>query len=378
MNNYSMGTYFQKSSINQKLLKISDNFQSKGGALKMKNVLLIWVIITHLIMLDAFAENHSYIPEKEFKEKIFSPKTAETSQKKWLLKAKLSCNSSFTNNKNFVGQTDGSIYQFNINTEETANWRSEQHELLNKLHILYGLSKTPQLEDFFKSKDQIQLMSTYMYHLKSIDWFGPFARFSFASSIFKGFYVDSVDQDIVLNYSDGQSKNIGTLRANTRLKIVQGFEPMTIRGNLGFFANPFDRKEFKVELKFGTGFQRIITNNGFVLADDSETTEIEFNQLKDYEEAGLELESDISGVFNEKVKWSLMSNFFFPLNDQEDNYRNFDGIDKLNSIIEGKISSKLTKHFSMDYLFVIKRVPLILDEWQIQNGVVINFNYDLF
>jgi hypothetical protein len=330
-----------------------------------------------LIITNAFADNQTYIPEKAITERIIAPTKGDLSQKNWQLKAKLNSNFSFTNNKDYVGQTDGSIYQFNINTESAANWHYAQHELLNELHILYGLSKTPQLEDIFKSKDQIQFVSTYLYHLKTIDWIGPFVRFKFTSSLFKGYYVSSNDENLVLNYANGQVDNIGTLKANSRFKLVKAFEPMTIRGNLGFFANPYDSKKLKVELKFGSGFQQTITHDGFVLADDTDTPEIEFNQLEDHTEAGLELETNLSGIINENVKWSILSNFFFPLNDQDNLSDELDGIEKLNTNIEGKISSKLTRHFSMDYLLVIKRQPLILDEWQIQNGIVVNFHYDL-
>ncbi|KPA18227.1 conserved hypothetical protein, secreted [Candidatus Magnetomorum sp. HK-1] len=343
----------------------------------MKKMFTIWMIMTHLMIVNVLAGNQTYIPEETITEKIIATKKVDKAEKHWEFKAKLSSNFSFTNNRDFVGQTDGSIYQFNINTEEEANWRNAQHELLNKLHIVYGLSKTPQLEDIFKSKDQIQYMCTYLYHLKNIDWVGPFARMNFSSSLFKGYYVSSNDEDLVLNYADGLVESAGTLEANTRFKIVEAFEPMTIRGNLGFFANPYDSKEIKMELKFGAGFQKIITNDGFVLADDGSTPEIELKQLEDHTEAGLELEADISGAINDNVKWSLMSNFFFPLNDQENNNEDLDGIDKLNTNIEGKISSKLSNHISLDYLLVLKRLPLILDEWQIQNGIVVNFSYDL-
>jgi len=339
----------------------------------MKQIFSACVIITQLIIINVYADNPTYIPEKAIAEKIIAP--VKISKSNWQYKAKLSSNFSFTNNKDYVGQTDGSIYQFNINTEGSANWHNAQHELLNNIRVIYGLSKTPQLEDIFKAKDQIKYISTYLYHLKTIDWIGPFIRLTFTSSLFKGYYVSSNDE--VLAYTDGQVKKNCTLKANTRFKIVEALEPMTIRGNLGFFANLYDRKELKVELKFGSGFQQIITNNGYVLADDSNTPEIEFEQLEDHTEAGIELEADTSGFINDNVNWSIKSNLFFPLNEQENNDEVLDGIDKLNTNIEGKVSSKLTEHFSMDYLLVIKRLPLILDEWQIQNGVVVNFHYDL-
>jgi Hpt domain. len=45
--------------------------------------------------------------------------------------------------------------------------------------------------------------------------------------------------------------------------------------------------------------------------------------------------------------------------------------------METAINNKTTEHFSLDYLIVIKRLPSISDKWQIQNGIVVNFHYDL-
>jgi len=48
------------------------------------------------------------------------------------------------------------------------------------------------------------------------------------------------------------------------------------------------KKNLKLNLKLGAGFQKIVARDGFVLADDSSTPEIEFKQLEDSDEAGLE------------------------------------------------------------------------------------------
>jgi len=77
------------------------------------------------------------------------------------------------------------------------------------------------------------------------------------------------------------------------------------------------------------------------------------------------------------MNWSLVANLFFPINDSESE-DDIEGIDKLNTDVGGKFSSKITKHISLDYFLIVKRQPLIVDEWQLQNGVVINISYNLF
>jgi len=170
----------------------------------------------------------TYLPDQSITDKIKSDQHDDKNQNNWELKGKLSSNFSFTNNKNFVGQTDGSIYQFNLITEEELNWRRGQHELLNSLNIKYGLSKTPQLEDIFKSQDQFKYLGTYLYHLQKYSWLGPFGRLNFSTSLFPGYYVSPEDEELVLNFADGTTKSRITLEANERYKIVDSLEPMTI------------------------------------------------------------------------------------------------------------------------------------------------------
>jgi len=336
----------------------------------------IFFVFLGFVLLSTVHADESYLPDESITEKIKKTKKDDQKSNNWELKGTLSSNSSFTNNKNYVGQTDGSIYQFNIITEEEVNFRKGQHELLNNLKIKYGLSKTPQLEEIFKSQDQFKYLGTYLYRLKKIPWLGPFGRLSFSTSLFSGYYVSPNNEDLLFNYRDG-STDTRSLEANKRYKIVDPFEPMTIRGNYGFFANPYDNKKLKLNLKLGVGFQKIITCNGFVLADDSSTSIIEFKQLEDSDESGLEFETDVAGMINDNIQWSLVANLFLPLKDSESD-DDIEGIDKMSTDIEGKISSKITKNISLDYFLILKRLPMIVDEWQIQNGVVVSISYDLF
>ena len=324
----------------------------------------------------SFAEDQNYLPEKSITDKIITFQNKDKALIGFEFKAKISSNFSFTNNDKYVGQTDGANYQFNIITDNEVNWRNKHHEFLNKLHINYGLSKTPQLKNLFKSQDEIKYLSTYLYHLSAIHWFGTFVRFKVVSSMLSGSYISPDDETLVFKYRNGNEKSC-ILRANYRYIIVESFEPITMSGNLGFFANPVNKKKLKLSLKLGAGFQKMISRDGFVLADDSNTPEIEFNQLEDYSDAGIEFELDASGEINSSINWSLIANFFFPFNDSCSK-DDLNDLDRLNTNIEGKFSSKLTNRTSLDSYIMIKRIPLVLNEWQIQNGIVIKVSHNFF
>ena len=54
-----------------------------------------------------------------------------------------------------------------------------------------------------------------------------------------------------------------------------------------------------------------------------------------------------------------------------------DGIDLLNTELTAKISVKLAKWLSLDYVLSAKRVPLNLDDWQVQNSVLATAGFDI-
>ena len=344
---------------------------------KQRVILFTMYVCIGTIISENINYAQTYLPDQIITDKILNDQNNKKDIKKWELKGELSSNFSFTNNKNYVGQSDGSIYQLNIITEEDLNWREGQHEVLNNLKIKYGLSKTPQLEDLFKSQDQFKYMGTYLYRLENIPWFGPFGRLNFSTSLFSGYFVSPNDEILKLNFADGTYKLTDTLEANNRCRIVDSFEPMRIRGNVGFFANPYDQNEFKLNMKLGVGYQKIAAKDGFVLADDADTDYIELKQLEDSDEAGLEFEMDVAGVIQNNMNWSFVANLFYPLNDSQSDDE-IEGFEMLNTEIEGKFSTKITKNMSLDYFLIIKRLPLIIEDWQIQNGVVLNISYNLF
>ena len=49
-----------------------------------------------------------------------------------------------------------------------------------------------------------------------------------------------------------------------------------------------------------------------------------------------------------------------------------------NCACEAKLSVRLSNYFSLDYILSLKRIPIIVDEWQVQNGLLVSCNYTLF
>lgn len=339
---------------------------------------LRFALLLTLVTAPAWAEDADYVPGEAINAEINKDeaKPEDMPPLGWQTKAQVGSTLTWTHNNNVIGNQDGATTQFNILADGELNWRGERAQWLNKLAIAYGLSKTPQLEEFVKSADRTDFETLGLYSLESAPWLGPFARLRLSTNLTPGYHVQDKEVEIVRISADGEAESDGLLEAQKRYRLVGAFEPMQMRESAGFFAHLLEKKAIGLVLKAGGGIQQIIVRDGYVLSDDGATPALEIKQLEDINDAGIEIEAEAKGEINEAVAWSLLANFFLPLNEAKN--EDLEGMEKLNSDIKGKISSKLSDFASLDYVLSAKRVPEVLEEWQVQNGLVLTLTYKLF
>lgn len=97
--------------------------------------------------------------------------------------------------------------------------------------------------------------------------------------------------------------------------------------------------------------------------------------LVDFNQLGGELEVDVRGVINTIVTWSVVANAFQPFYSSDK--RDKSGFDLLAVTVDAKVSVKLASWLSLDYVLAVRRLPLILDEWQVQNNVLLTAGFDI-
>jgi len=308
------------------------------------------------------------IPASAFAQEVEAPPPDP-----WKLHLKIAGNLSFTHSSNVIGSPDGLTLQLGGTVDAGADMRRGRHEWQNGLLLAEGQTKTPILDSFLKTNDTFEVMTTYLWHSRW-DWFGPFARVRMTTSILPGYHVQPDDVDVVTTFADGATST-QTLPGQTRLDLTGAFEPLQLRESAGVFAYLDRAPALHVDFKLGPAVQEIFTRDGFVVADDADTPTLEVNQLQSSVETGAELTGDANGQISDAVTWSIKSNFFYPLTASIDT--DVRGISRMNANIEAKVSAKLTGWASVDYILTAVRVPLVLDAWQVQNGLVFTFTVDL-
>lgn len=291
----------------------------------------------------------------------------------WELGAELGANFSFGHSSNVVGNPDGSTIQVGGVFGGTANYRAGNHEWRNGLTITHTQSMTPQIDQFVKTVDNAELRSMYLYAIESVPWLGPFARFRLQTQLLPGYAIYAEDKVISI---DGGAPQ--TLVGQDAFDLTKAFEPLALRQSAGAFARPIEGKELTTIFTLGVGAQEIITQGGRIVSDNADTPDvIELATLKNSTQIGGEIEMDLKGEYNKFITWTLQANILYPFVTSTEIDTDLEGAELINVDFAAKLSVKLADWASLDYVLNARRVPLVVDAWQVQNGLLLTTSFKI-
>lgn len=357
----------------------------------MRNTLTTMACAAGLMLAATSANAQTEVlDEKDVKAKAMAA-TSSTTPDGWKLKVKVGLTGSFNDvNGNAeaagAGQAGATITVGGVLSAE-ANFKHGHHGWDTTLNIQQTQTQTPSLDPWIKSLDNLEVISTYFYRLNSPDWLGPFARLRFQTQLFKGSTVEAGRTSVVRTNADGTMVAPEAFAPQSRIPLTGSFEPIQIRESAGVFADPIQEDYLKLNAKLGVGGQHQIVRNGFIVAGTSDgmdatgpLTQVDLTQLQGSSSAGGELDIAMSGVVvKDLLNWKLTLNFFMPFvtNGELADGTKAVGFDGLVSDIQGGISLKLWKYFSLDYALLLRRVPLVVEGWQVVNGLVLSAGFDI-
>lgn len=306
-----------------------------------------------------------YVPDVT----VVAPDAAKTFGWKPLLKA--SANVAFGHNSNVVGSMDGSTWTFGTLINGGLSYLGETgHEWANTLSWQLAYNKTPLLDNFVKSLDSFEYGTSYLYHIPGISWFGPFASVTLKTALFPGYDVRPTDNTYRKLLTNGTAVDVPVL-AQAQFDLTKAFAPTQVRESVGAFADILDRTYAKIQARTGVGAWEIYGRSGFVLADDAATPQIEVAQIEDSMQLGWELNAIATGSWTEAVAYTFKANLMYPFVDNVDTP--LTGAELLNVETEFLVGLKLTTWASLDYSLKILKIPLVSEEWQLQNGLLLTF-----
>lgn len=293
----------------------------------------------------------------------------------------LSIGASFNiaSNSNVVGRAEGTALAFGGKLDGGLRYLGGPHEWRNVLKLAQMFTRTPAINDLQKTTDEFEIVSTYLYHIRSIPWLGPFGRLKFRTAIFelKDIRADRVDYEI--NRLDGSTE---TVADTNELRLSDPFSPLTLRESAGVFAKAYDKQWLGLEFKAALAGLQTFAKGQLAL---DETTEVDggrdivsVNELDNVFQGGVGLGVDATGKLADSgVVYTASAEAMLPVlnNLPEEDER---GVwDLLNVAFEVDLSMRVVSWFSVDYQFKALREPQLLDRWQVQNNLLLTFSYAL-
>lgn len=336
----------------------------------MRNTLFILTLTALLLAATAAMgqDDPDYVPE------AIAKANDDERPQGWDFTLTIGASGSLNQNTKVVGQTDGTTYTLGGKLDFGADYNKELHEVRNRIAIQNTWTRTAQLEEFIRSSDSLEIESVYYYHLESVPWLGPFARLQLRTSVFSGQDV----QPGPVTYSRTDLDGNAELITAERLDLTDPFAPLTLKQSVGGFARPIDKKWLGIESRLGVGAQQTFASGNFAIQDNEDTPEIEVVALDDSVQAGLEFVTTAGGsILGKRITYATGVEVLVPfVNDlPKDDDRS--AFDLTNVELYAKASFKIVEWASLDYEFRALRQPVLLEDFQIQNNVLLTFGYTL-
>ena len=291
----------------------------------------------------------------------------------------------FGHSQSVAGQLDGSTFNVGPLLNAGIRYRGANVEWRNVLTFKYVISKTPLLEEWVKSQDQLYFESMVLYRLTSAQWFAPYALINLDTPVSPGgdFRPNDVDYHIV-----GRGEADETV-VGRKLDLTDAFAPLQLRQAVGAMMNPVAEEYAKLEFRVGVGARETFVQLGQVVTETKPDVGtdgrdlVEVKRLEDFQQVGGEAYAGIGGVVtfeslgkDRPLIYGASVDVMIPFYSSIDNGKTL--VDLTNVLVEAKLAIKLFSWMSLDYSIRALRQPLVIEDFQIQNNLLLNFSYIVY
>lgn len=291
----------------------------------------------------------------------------------WTHTLSLGATGSFSRSDGVVGTTDGSTVQLGGVVEGQTDWARNRKEWQSTLKYVHLQSRDSVLQRFVKSADQLDVATMGLLRLKGSPWLGPYVRARATTQVFAGYAVKAAQTSVVKIDTDG-SKHTVALAPRDRLDLTAPFEPTQLIESAGVFANPWDAKTFRLDARLGVGLQHVLGQGGYAVDDDAKTADLEVKQIRSASQVGADAELVAVGEPNPSLAWKASATAFLPAYSSA---AGDTGLSRMTTQLAATLKVKLAAWASLDYTFSARRVPLVVDRWQVQNGILLTTSFTL-
>ena len=278
---------------------------------------------------------------------------------------------SLVSNHDVVGEVDGFSSLLSLGVTGGLAYVNGAHLWQNTLTANESWARTPALEQFVKNNDSLQYESLYSYFL--LEWFGPFARFNLETSLFDTQLVTAEAKDYEIDRTDGTTDTLTGVR---EVALASSFEPLTLDQSVGLFAEAVRSTPITWKVRIGAGARETFADGVLAVRDDDSTDVVELVELADVYQGGLEAFTGVEGKLGGgKFTYRAGASALVPFlnNDPEDRT----AIELLRWGLHAGLEMGIVEWLSLNYKLNVLKDPQLLDVAQVQNNLLLTFNYTL-
>jgi hypothetical protein len=280
----------------------------------------------------------------------------------------------FSNNRSVVGQADGSSLTLGTEIDAALDYNDHAHEWRSSLGASAGASRTPTIDEFVKTRDELKLETIYLYHVTEAAGF--FGRFALSTSMFDALDIRAVAASYAIARADGTTQSL----TGRRLHLTDSFQPLTLKESLGGFVQPITREEVRLEGRLGAGAQEVLADGQLAITDDAATADVvEVKELTSFNQLGIEGVVNAWGALAaQRLSYTVGLAVLVPLAHTElpagDDRSAFE---LTNVELTAGLSVKIFDWASLDYKLKVLRQPQLVDEVQVSNNLLLTIGLAL-
>lgn len=286
----------------------------------------------------------------------------------WFPKLSAGLTLSMVHNHNVPGIDDGLNLSIGVVVTGELAYLYHGHEWNTKLKFLHTQSKTPSVDPFLKTADELDLKTIYQYRFKRFHRLATFGGLHMTAAVFPGHLVSSADTALTKLNVDGTTTADFT-EANNRYNLTPAFSPAMFKQFAGVGIRPSADPMATLDIELSFAAQEVWAR-GYTVKDDAATPEMELLELRNFQQLGPQLVVALEGQLKKRLTYAFRAEFMLPTYISVESPLR--GFDLLSADVSFKVGVKVANWASLDYVFSAKRFPLIIDQWQVLNNLVLS------
>lgn len=282
------------------------------------------------------------------------------------------------------GAPQGLSIGINASVNGVLDYLKGKHEWRNTLTANAGVLKSASDSLWVKTNDVLQIESGYYYAVT--DWFGPFAEFTFKTSMFPLTIRHKEDTNFCYagtSLADCAAAGVNDPELESRGKqrrATGAFQPIELREKFGIFLRPLDKTSIRLSFRTGFAAQQfyVKSDSWMELNRNGAGTAILIDDLQTYGIFGWLADAQLRGYAkNESVLYGADVSVIVPFVDTAKGRRRDDGIKNgVQANLGGFATFKISDWASLEVRGEAARVPQVTgNKWQTSLQTLLTFSY---